>query len=86
MINRIHPNIQNCDPFDCKFAVFTESSIEKLLNEIIAHKYFLAHPYAKDDQKQFSQREVSKSASKLLELGFDESGSPVSVGFGEGIA
>jgi hypothetical protein len=73
-VKRLHPNVQNCDPFDCKWAVFTETSVLRLVNEIKAHRKWLTHPYAKADQKQFSTRIISKCTTKLFELGFNADG------------
>jgi integrase len=85
-LKRLHPNIQNCDPFDCKFAVFTESSVQKLVNDVKAHEAWSTHPYAREDQKQFSQRRISDSVAKLLELGFDKEGARLSTDFDERVA
>lgn len=85
-LNRLHPNIQNCDPLNCKFAVFTESSVEELVNNVKAHKFWRSHPYARESQKQFSQKEISDSKARLLELGYNEDGSPVSAGLAKDVA
>jgi len=77
-LKRLHPNIQNCDPHDCKFAVFTESSVSELVDNIKAHEFWIDHPYANDDQKQFSQREIASCTARLLELGRRKDGSPIS--------
>ncbi len=85
-IKRLHPNIQNCDPLECKWAVFTENSVLKLVNEIKAHRKWLKHKYASEGQKQFSARTIASSQERLLELDFNEEGEKLATVSGERIA
>jgi len=68
-IKRLHPNVQNCDPLECKWAVFTENSVSKLQNNIKAHQIWRDHPYASDRQKRFSEKTISSCLARLRELG-----------------
>lgn len=68
-IKRLHPNVQNCDPLECKWAVFTENSVSKLQNNIKAHQIWGDHPYASDRQKRFSEKTISSCLARLGELG-----------------
>jgi integrase len=85
-IKRLRPNVQNCDPLECKWAVFTETSVSKLQNEIRAHRKWLNHPYASADQKSFSEKTIASCLAKLRELGFSEDGERLPIGLAERIA
>jgi len=79
-IKRLHPNVQNCDPLECKWAAFTENSVSELQNNIKAHQQWLVHPYASERQKRFSENKISSCLARLRELGVVEGGEQAAFG------
>jgi len=67
-IKRIHPNIVRCDPFDCRWAAFTEEDIPQLENERTFHEGMLAHPYCSPRQRRFSERRVAQCNITLAQV------------------
>ncbi|TCG01021.1 hypothetical protein BZM26_09695 [Paraburkholderia strydomiana] len=67
----LHPTLYACDPLNCRFAVFTEKHIPVLENEIVFHHKLVAHPYAGEQQKAFSERVIKHAFARLREIDSD---------------
>lgn len=63
--SRLHPNLFACDPFNCRFSVFTEGHTDSLKSEVLFHERLLTHPYCGDKQLQFSVRRIREANSEL---------------------
>jgi integrase len=85
-IRRLHPNVQNCQPLNCKWAAFTETSVPWLRNEIKAHRTWLNHPYASAGQKQFSAQIIESCLFILSELGLAEDDGHIAADSNEKVA
>lgn len=71
-VTKLHPNLFACDPFNCLFAAFVESSIPALRSEVIFHHKLVRHPYTGTSQKNFSERRINEALKRLAELGETE--------------
>lgn len=69
---KLHPNLFACDPFNCRFAAFMESSIPLLKNEIMFHNNLIRHPYCSDKQKAFSERRIKDAFTALKDVNDEE--------------
>jgi len=65
---KLHPNLFACDPFGCRFAVFTESHVPALKGEIVFHQRLARHPYTGDQQRAFSERRIRDAFKRLAEV------------------
>lgn len=66
--SKLHPNIWACDPYNCRYSVFTEENVSSIKQEIIFHDNLVSHPYCSEGQKSFSQQRINDAYKRLKEV------------------
>ena len=65
---RFYPDLENCDPMECPFAVFTETTILRLENDIRFHASMTDRPKCSTRQRRLSLRIIGLCKKRLAEV------------------
>lgn len=74
---RFYPDLENCDPMECPFAVFTEASIPRLENDIRFHESMTDRRRCNPRQRRLSLRIIPLCKKRLAELRGEEAATVV---------
>jgi integrase len=68
----VNPEVCNCEVTNCDWAIFTESSIPDLEEEIRYHQEFIKNPVVSKDQILFSNRKIQDCLARYAEIEGEE--------------
>ncbi|MFZ4855890.1 MAG: site-specific integrase [Desulfuromonadaceae bacterium] len=68
----INPEVCNCEVTNCDYAVFTETSLPDLAEEIRFHQQWIKHPLVSEDQVCFSNRKIKDCLARYAEIESDD--------------
>lgn len=64
----ISPELCDCEVTNCDYAIFTESSVPDLLEQIRFHEQWITRPSMSEDQIKFSKRTIHDCLERLEEV------------------
>jgi integrase len=64
----VNPEVCNCEVTNCDWAIFTESSIPDLEEEVRFHQEFIRSPVVSEDQVLFSNRKIQDCLARYAEI------------------